>query len=541
MDVAICSTGPAASAARSALDGTDLVVEQTASVADADCAVAIAPAGDEALRDIDRRCREHGVPWVAVELGGIAGRGVCSFAITGFDGSPCYRCLERRVAATTDPVPVEAISEPLAHQAGATAARMVYDLLTGADDPAGRVLESPHAERRLLAVPGCDCLAGSSPDPDRSLSVFDRVAIGRDSRVGIVTTAGELETEPLPYYLAELADPSGFLERPPRLQAAGVAPDWQAASIAAHGEAYERYAAAAATPADPAAVPETAIDPAAFVAPADPETAGWYPARRLADDASVAVPADRVLSPAPEGTTGTTTGLAVGADRADAIRRGLLEVIERDACMLAWYSTADPLGLEIDDGRFQRLVDRVSELSVTPLLCTQDVDVPVVAVAVHREEWPRFAIASAAALDPVAAARDALREAVQNWMELARIGRDEAAGGHVRYADRPPAVEALLDPEQTVSTAGLGPDPVPEGKAAVDLLVERCRAVGLDPLVAELTPPDVAELGLEAVRAVVPAAQPWADADVPFGDRAREVPATMGFDPRLDRDRHPFP
>jgi len=312
--------------------------------------------------------------------------------------------------------------------------------------------------------------------------------------------------------------------------------------MAALGEAYERYAAAAATPADREAAPDEAVDPAAFVAPADPEAAGWMPARRLADDTSVAVPADRVVYPAPGATTGTTTGLALGDDRTDAIRRGLLEVIERDAAMLFWYSTADPLGLDIADDRFQALVDRVSAaLDVTPLLVTQDIDIPVVAVAVHRDEWPAFAIAAAAALDPVTAARDALREAVQNWMELRRMGRADAEGGHARYADRPPVVEALLAPDRSVPAAGLGPDPVPTGEAAVDAIVDRLQAVDIDPIAADLTPPDVAAMDLSAVRAIGPGAQPWADADVPFGERAHDVPRSMGFELRPDRERHPFP
>ncbi|AWB27620.1 YcaO-like family protein [Halococcoides cellulosivorans] len=538
MDVAILSTGPAASAARSALAETDFDVEQTASVADADCVIAIAASGSEAFHDVDRRCREHAIPWLAVELGGIAGHGVVEFAITAFDGSPCYACLCDRVAATTDEATVDDVTEPIAHLAGASAARQAYDLLTGAGDPIDRVLESPHAERRLLPVPGCDCREGTvPPTSDDSMAPLQRAEIGRDDRVGIVTSAGELETEPLPYYLAELADPSGFLDRTPRLQAAGVAPDWQDASMAALGEAYERYAAATVTPEDRRAVPDERVDPAAFVAPSDPD-AGWLSGRRLSDDARVAVPADRVVYPAPADSRGTTTGLALGDDRPDAIRRGLLEVIERDAAMLFWYSSADPLGLDIDDERFDRLVGRVtSDCRVTTLLVTQDVDVPVVAVALHREKWPAFSIATAAALDPVAAAQDALREAVQNWMELRRIGRSEAAGGHVPYADRPPAVEDLLDPDRSVPAAGLGVDT----DAPVESLVDRLADVDLDAYAVDLTPPDVATMGLAAARAIVPGAQPWAESDVPFGERAREVPVSMGFEPRLDRDRHPFP
>jgi ribosomal protein S12 methylthiotransferase accessory factor len=68
----------------------------------------------------------------------------------------------------------------------------------------------------------------------------------------------------------------------------------------------------------------------------------WVPGRRLADDAPVFVPAQLVYCPyhpaAPDGLAWepTTTGLAVGRDRAGPLLRGLLEAIERDALACAW-------------------------------------------------------------------------------------------------------------------------------------------------------------------------------------------------------------
>ena len=48
-------------------------------------------------------------------------------------------------------------------------------------------------------------------------------------------------------------------------------------------------------------------------------------------------------------------------------------------------------------------------------------------------------------------------------------------------------------------------------------------------------------LGFEAVRVLVPAAQPLFTGEAYFGDRAREVPGSLGFEPRLEREPHPFP
>jgi ribosomal protein S12 methylthiotransferase accessory factor len=64
---------------------------------------------------------------------------------------------------------------------------------------------------------------------------------------------------------------------------------------------------------------------------------------------------------------------------------------------------------------------------------------------------------------------------------------------------------------------------------------------GLDAYAARLTTPDVAELGFEAVRALVPAAQPLFFDEPYFGERARTVPESLGYEPRLRREHHPFP
>jgi len=64
---------------------------------------------------------------------------------------------------------------------------------------------------------------------------------------------------------------------------------------------------------------------------------------------------------------------------------------------------------------------------------------------------------------------------------------------------------------------------------------------GLDAYAARVTTRDVAAMGFEAVRVLVPAAQPLFVSDSYFGERAREVPRELGFRPRLDRPFHPYP
>ncbi|MFB6148743.1 MAG: bacteriocin biosynthesis protein SagD, partial [Halobacteriales archaeon] len=87
----------------------------------------------------------------------------------------------------------------------------------------------------------------------------------------------------------------------------------------------------------------------------------------------------------------------------------------------------------------------------------------------------------------------------------------------------------------------IGPDPVPTGQAALTMLTERLANNDLSVYGARLTPRDVDALGFEAVRVLVPTAQPLFTGERYFGTRAREVPKSLGFQPRLDREPHPYP
>jgi ribosomal protein S12 methylthiotransferase accessory factor len=87
----------------------------------------------------------------------------------------------------------------------------------------------------------------------------------------------------------------------------------------------------------------------------------------------------------------------------------------------------------------------------------------------------------------------------------------------------------------------VGPDDPPTGQAELEAVVDATAEAGLHPYAARTTTRDVEELGFEAVRVVVPAAQPLFFEDAYFGERARTVPSQLGFDPRTDRPHHPFP
>ncbi|MFT4931867.1 MAG: ribosomal protein S12 methylthiotransferase accessory factor [Natronomonas sp.] len=577
MYVQIVGSGPAVEAVEAALSDVDATVEsgRPADLEAADMGVVVAPVADDAFEAANDGSLAGDTPWLSVELGGVGGFRVpeVDAAVSGLGPETgCFDCLRQRVAANATDV-LDEPSPPddsVARYAGAIAGRSVATLVRGGEGPMGRVIEVPYAERRFLPVPGCSC----SEPPDRRLSrgfesvdleaAVERAERTLDDRVGIVQSIGEVESFPAPYYLASGSDTAGFSDASAPRQAGGVHADWNAAFMKAMGEALERYSAGVYRESTFRTAPLSAIEngpgpevvrPDAFVRPDDfppvdeNDPVHWVPGADLAAGDEALLPAELVHYPPPaeRHVPAITTGLGLGTSPVGALLSGLYEVVERDATMIAWYSTFDPLPLAVDDGEFETLARRAraEDLSVTPLLVTQDVDVPVVAAAVHRDgEWPRFAVGSAADLDPVAAAKDALAEALQNWMELRGMGEAAAAeesGAIGRYADLPREAREFVERDGAVPADSVGPDDPPTGPDELDALVRRVRDVDLAPYAARLTPLDVERAGFEAVRVLVPGAQPLFTDDPFFGDRARSVPSSLGFEPRFDRPFHPYP
>ncbi|NLV10519.1 bacteriocin biosynthesis protein SagD [Halomicrobium mukohataei] len=571
--VDVVGSGPATESLLATLEDLDVGIDhrEAPAVDSADFAVVVGETGAATFETASEQALDGGTPWIAVEIGGIGGQPTVPASIAGFDPDrECYDCLRGRVEANTTAA-ADGVDEPgpaTRRVAGAVAGAAVADYL--ADEPGaagssvlGHVVELPRQKRRFFPLPGCSCGGERDTTIDRTHATVDteqaleRAERALDDRVGIVQQVGEAESFPAPYYLAQLTDTSGFSDVTAPRQAAGVAADWDGAFMKALGESYERYAAgvytAAETTTATAASLDDAVAPEAFVAPEDTDADAtteldWIGAQNLATDESALVPAELVFHPPTESRVRPplTTGLGLGSSGCEALLAGLYEVIERDAAMLSWYSTFEPLGLTVDDDVFGTLYERAASegLTVTPLLLTQDVDVPVVAVAVHRDEWPSFAIGSAADLDPEQAALGALEEALQNWMELRSMGPEQAAeasGAIGEYADKPERAVDLLAYDQTIPAEAVGPDAVDDGEAELDALVTALSEVGLTPYATRTTTRDLDELGFEGVRVLVPEAQPLFLGDAFFGERAATVPNELGFEPRLDRPHHPFP
>ncbi|KAB1193982.1 bacteriocin biosynthesis protein SagD [Haloferax sp. MBLA0076] len=562
MNIGLVGSGPAAESIRAACSDIDApVTETTPDALDGfDLGFVVSAVGDEAFDVADDAAGR----WIAVEIGGIGGHAIADIdaAVSAFDDdSGGFTDLRARVASTTESSGRPSGDRAAVRLAGAVAGRRGISLLSG-DDIAGTVVEVPGRERSFLPAPSPTDRDRTVRRDFRSVELDDALAraeMAVDERVGIVTQVGERESFPLPYYMAQTADTTAYADTRAAELAGGAAAGWDEAYMKALGEALERYSAGVYRSSEfavaPAASRPGAVPPSRFVRPdsyrdPDPdEPIQWVEGEHLATGESVSLPAEFVHYPPPteRHKPSITTGLGLGNSGTEAILSGLYETIERDATMLAWYSTFDPLGLDVADETFQTLAARARSeaLDVTALLVTQDVDVPVVAVAVHRDdEWPQFAMGSGADLDANSAARSALAEALQNWTELRAMGPEQAAtqgGAIATYADFPEAAEAFVTPDATIPADSVGPDEVPEGEGELDAVVEHITDAGLDAYVARTTPRDVEQLGFEAVRVLVPQAQPLFIGDPFFADRAESVPRELGFEPRLDREYHPFP
>jgi ribosomal protein S12 methylthiotransferase accessory factor len=568
MQVGVVGSGVAVAAVRAALEDVDVDVDVATgadSLAEAALGVVAAPAGAEQFSRADERCDRL----VACEIGGVGGVALerldASVSVFTPD-SARFSDLRVRVSSTTETTADGPSGDRSAVRfAGAVAGRRAVRLLAG-EALGGTVVEIPGDERRFLPVPAEERdrsldRSWHAVDLDTSLARAERAL---DDRVGLLTRVGERESFPVPYYFAATADTTAYSDARAAEFAAGADPDWDRAFMKALGEGLERYCAGVYRQSEFVVAPEVnrsrPISPARFARPESYQQADreepipWIDGEHLASGQRVSLPAEFVHYPPPRERhkPAITTGLGLGNSGVEAVLSGLYEVLERDATMLAWYSTFEPLGLELSDERFRTLVKRAraETLDVTPLLVTQDVDVPVVAVAVHRDPaddesvWPRFAMGSGANLDPVAAARSALAEALQNWMELRSMGPAQAAEEKAaigEYASFPAAARRFVEVDATVPATSVGPDSPPEGEVELDAVVDRVADTGLDAYAARITTPDVASLGFEAVRVLIPEAQPLFTGEPFFAERAETVPRELGFEPRLGREYHPYP
>jgi ribosomal protein S12 methylthiotransferase accessory factor len=269
----------------------------------------------------------------------------------------------------------------------------------------------------------------------------------------------------------------------------------------------------------------------------------------------------------------TSSGCALGRTMAEAVARALLEVMERDAFLLAWYArrTRAPLDLSFArDWRTVLLVRRLERLghSVMAWDVTQDLGVPAVWVMAVCEApgRPRTFSSCGCHPDPEVAAWSALSEVASGLPNLAREYRREPERAAAMWSD-PRSVRTMADhgllyaaPQAEEHLGFLLRDrrdrlPLREWSGARDgwseswaarsgRLVDAVAGAGLDAIAVDQTTPEQAALGLAAARVLVPGALPMT-----FGHGARRLAGADRLTRRLEAAGadgvnpwpHPFP
>jgi len=267
---------------------------------------------------------------------------------------------------------------------------------------------------------------------------------------------------------------------------------------------------------------------------------------------------------------GVSTGTACATSRAEALLKGLCEVVERDAFMITWRNRLARPRLRIDERSWLHRVmqERFCRpgLEYQLFLTTLDLGIPSIFgyLRDQRRTPPAIVVGGAAHPDPAVAALKTLLELVQGLKWIDVMGESgfapEPGFANVRsFTDRVAlyAFNDLAEAFAFLSQSGEVVDlsRVPSlDTGMVEANWRRCRdlvaASGLEVLAFDLTPVDALECGLHVIKVLVPAATAMeGDHRFPFlgGNRWREIPWQLGLRPtpagldELNPFPHPYP
>ncbi|MFD5200050.1 TOMM precursor leader peptide-binding protein [Streptomyces sp. NPDC058375] len=289
--------------------------------------------------------------------------------------------------------------------------------------------------------------------------------------------------------------------------------------------------------------PETyAADP--LVSPFDPDRAiPWVWGHSLRDDAPVLIPARLAHYSAGVDADNfvfeCSNGCATGASPEEAILFGLLELVERDAFLLAWYGRARLTALDLTTATtpaVRSMLDRAAlhGYDVHAFDTRMDLAVPVVtALAVRRDGGPgTLSFSAAAGFDPADTVEAALSEVLtyiphlpyqvaERRAELEEMERDFTKVLHLKdhaqlYGLPSMARHAAeyLEPVAVLPPAEAFADWQPLRPRTGDLLDDlrllrdRLAGAGYDVLAVDQTTPEQRRMGLHTVSTIAPGLLP---------------------------------
>jgi ribosomal protein S12 methylthiotransferase accessory factor len=298
---------------------------------------------------------------------------------------------------------------------------------------------------------------------------------------------------------------------------------------------------------------------------------GWLEGIDLTDGSSIYVPGQLVSLGYIRATEevapcfyATSSGCAVATSMAGAILAGLLELIERDAVMMRWYSRLAPPRLDLDAAELLDLPLRRRRrgLDVRFHDMTLDGDVPVVGVTCTETSGRPccFLLSAAAALDTASAARKALLEAGQGRPFIKFLAvMHEAPHACGVFDDFDLNLRFYAEPSnrhyvewffENPSLSDREFAPVQDDSGPEDLLrilLRRCIHMRITPIAFDMTTVEMLDQGLFACKIIVPELVPLCVPSAPFLGHPR-LARYISANTQSGRDQripiwlpHPFP
>lgn len=262
-----------------------------------------------------------------------------------------------------------------------------------------------------------------------------------------------------------------------------------------------------------------------------------------------------------------TTGAAAGQSLRDALVRGILEIIERDAFMITWLNQLPPVMVDLHSApkNISRIIDRFSRyrLELYIFALPTDFKIPVLmGLAIDRSGGgPAVTISANASFDFCEAIEDVSADLLssRSWQRRTREEANFPDLSHLTLLNRSfywwdidkiKEVDFLFRGEKkTISDFfDLFSSAFKQREIAsrLSFLIKQLKVLNLDAYWVDVTSRELAYLKIPVVKVIVPKAQPlYVDECLPYfeGERLKSVPQKLGFRPGksfFDIPPHPF-
>ena len=263
-----------------------------------------------------------------------------------------------------------------------------------------------------------------------------------------------------------------------------------------------------------------------------------------------------------------TTGLATGPSLEEAVVKGILEVIERDAFMISYLNKLSSPIIDLEhlssqDAEIAKIIKDFKRYNLETYILQLPTNFPVyvnLAVVIDRSGFgPALTVGASADFDFKTCLLDALSESLivryslknkfNKEIDLKKIGHEERLI-YWSKIENLPKIEFLLrgekiefNLEQNLYNLSKNQDYY---KDKLNLLAEELKKRDYDACFVELTTKKIKKIGFRCVQVVIPELQPMhLEESIPYlsGKRLKEIPLELGYQPAevLNREPHPFP